>query len=416
MEISRKRALSEQFRRRRRSRPRRVAIFTGAYNHVVDGIALTLNRLVGHLESEGYEVLVFAPTMGEPALDHKGTLVEVPSFKIPFRKDYLVSTGLFGEAHRRLHEFRPDLIHIATPDFLGLTALLYALRHRVELVASYHTHFSSYLKYYHLQIFEPLLWVYLRWAYGKCRHLYVPTESMARVLRGHGLGHNMRMWPRGIETGRFRPQNRSMAWRRRLGIGDDEVVVLFVSRLVWEKSLDVLAQTLQHLTARGVPHRAVVIGAGPAYAELKRMSPDETIFLGYQGGADLATAYASSDVFLFPSASETFGNVTLEAMASGLPVVCADAPGSASLVIDRSTGYLCPPGDSAAFAMSIEKLVADEGLRSGMGDAARVEARKYDWDVVLATMITYYDEVLVTVAESRARPRSVPRRLAALAD
>ena len=111
----------------RRSRPRRVALFTGAYNHVVDGISLTLNRLVGHLESQGFEVLVFAPGNGKPAMEHKGTVVEVPSFPIPFRKDYFVSKGLIGDARKRLDAFEPDLIHIATPDYLGLTALLYAL-------------------------------------------------------------------------------------------------------------------------------------------------------------------------------------------------------------------------------------------------------------------------------------------------
>ncbi len=380
---------------------------------MVDGISLTLNRLVGHLESQGFEVLVFAPGDGKPAMEHNGT-VEVPSFPIPFRKDYFVSKGLIGDARKRLDAFEPDLIHIATPDYLGLTALLYALKRDIPIVASYHTHFISYLKYYHLEMFTPLIWRYLRWSYGKGRHLYVPTESMADVLRSHGLADNMRLWPRGIETRRFNPENRSLAWRRNLGIEDDEVVVLFVSRLVWEKCLDVLSGTLHQLRDRGVRHRAIVIGSGPAREELQAMAPPDVIFMGHMEGDDLTTAYASSDVFLFPSATETFGNVTLEAMASGLPVVGADAPGTASLVLDQSTGYLCPPADEHAFSVALEKLIVDESLRGGMSQAAIEEAQRYDWDKVLSKMVTYYDEVLGTGAPSKSapfvRPQAIRRR------
>ncbi len=400
----------------RSRRKRRVALFSGAYNHVVDGISLTLNRLVGHLESRGYEVMVFAPTMGEPALQHNGIFVEVPSFKIPFRTDYLVSMGLIGEARKRIEEFEPDLVHIATPDYLGLSALLYALRRDIPVVSGYHTHFSSYLKYYRLQAFDKLIWRYLRWTYGKGRHLYVPTPSMIDLLREHGIYENVRLWSRGIDNEHFNPAHRSIGWRRRLNIRDDEVVVLFVSRLVWEKSLDVLADALNHLHDRGVRHRTVVIGSGPAYAELRDMTPDDTIYLGYVGGTDLATAYASSDIFLFPSSSETFGNVTLEAMASGLPIVCANAAGSASIVANHVVGLRCPAGDGLAFAVAVEKLVADPSLRRGMGLAAVEESQGYSWDVVLADMCRYYDEVLGEMPTERSRSiRPASRRQAAAA-
>jgi glycosyltransferase involved in cell wall biosynthesis len=393
---------------------RRVALFAGAYNHVVDGLTLTLNRLVGHLEAQGFDVLVFAPTSEQAALDHQGTLVEVPCFRIPFRRDYFVSLGVVGDARRRLNDFDPDLIHIATPDFLGLTALQYALRRKIPVVASYHTHFISYLEYYHLQVFKSFIWSYLRWSYGKAEHLYVPTPSMVEVLRSHGIKDNMRLWPRGIETGRFKPENRSTEWRRRLGVGDDEVVVLFVSRLVWEKGLDVLAAALHRLHERGVRHRAVVVGSGPAHDDFKALAPADVMMLGHLEGSDLAEAYASSDVFVFPSATETFGNVTLEAMASGLPVVCADAPGSASIVVDQKTGYLCPPGDGPTFAAALEKLILDESLRRGMGHAALEEAGRYDWQLVLSRMISYYDEVLgAAVDPSRRTIRSRRARSAA---
>ncbi len=378
-------------------------------------MTLTLNRLVGHLESLGYEVCVFAPSMGEPALEHRGTLVEVPCFRIPFRKDYFVSKGLIGDARKRLDAFKPDLIHIATPDYLALTAFLYALRRKIPVVSSYHTHFSTYLRYYRLQLFEPLLWRYLRWMYGKSEHLYVPSESVADVLRQHGLRDNLKLWSRGIETDRFRPDNRSLAWRRKHGIGDDEVVILFVGRLVWEKGLDVVASTLHHLSNRGVPHRAVIVGSGPELAAFRAMSPPGIMTLGHLEGEELSTAYASSDVFFFPSHTETFGNVTLEAMASGLPVVCADAPGSACLVQDQCTGYLCPAEDAEAFSIALEKLISDESLRGGMGDAALREAQPYDWDAVLSTIAQYYDEVFrmrVTPVAGTSPRRRWPDRVA----
>ena len=398
---------------RHAARPRRrVALFAGAYNHVVDGLTLTLNRLVGHLEDNGYDVLVFAPSNGEPALDHKGTLVDVPCFRIPFRKDYFVSMGLIGEARKRLDEFAPDLIHIATPDYLGLTALLYSRRRGIPSVSSYHTHFSTYLKYYRLQRLESLIWRYLRWTYGQNEHLYVPTQSMASVLRSHGIRDNIRIWSRGIDIDRFRPENRSLAWRHRLGISDDEVVVLFVSRLVWEKGLETLAATLHHLKARGVPHRAVVVGSGPAHDELKAMAPPEVMTLGHLEGDDLATAYASSDVFFFPSHTETFGNVTLEAMASGLPTVCADAPGSASIVRHQETGYLCPPEDPEAFSRVLEKLISDGQLRSGMGQAATAAAKAYDWDDVLERMVANFEEVLIRTGENVVAHRKLRHAVA----
>ncbi len=176
-------------------------------------------------------------------------------------------------------------------------------------------------------------------------------------------------------------------------------MVLFVGRLVWEKGLDVVAATLHHLENRGVAHRAVIVGSGPELEKFRAMSPPDIMTLGHLEGDDLSAAYASSDVFFFPSHTETFGNVTLEAMASGLPTVCADAQGSVSLVRNHQTGYLCPPEDAEAFSIALEKLITDGALRRGMGDAALQEAQQYDWTAVLATISRYYDEVFRTAVQ-----------------
>ena len=383
--------------------PKRVALFTGAYNHIADGVSLTLNRLVAHLERQDVEVRVFAPTVDDPPLDHAGTLVPVPSVPLPGRSDYRFTLGITPSVRNELEQFAPTLYHIATPDLLGRHALSMAQSTDTPVVASYHTHFSSYLKYYHLDLFESALWGYLRRFYRQCEHVYVPSTAMADILRDHGIGEGLRLWERGVDTDRFTPARRSSDWRRAHGIGDNEVVVTFVSRLVWEKGLDVYADVIERLEDQGVPHRSMVVGDGPARDELEARLPNTT-FTGFLEGENLARAYASSDVFLFPSDTETFGNVTLEAMASGLPTICAQAVGSRDLVDDGSTGRLCPPGNVDAFAEATRQLVQNASLRNRMGTAAFQRAQDFTWETILDKMNAYYDEVLGRRAPSPGEP------------
>lgn len=370
----------------------RIALFTGAYNHIADGVSLTLNRLVDYLGHKGAEVRVYAPTVERPALQHAGTLVPVRSIQAPGRPDYRVSLGLSGDAQRDLTGFRPDLFHIATPDFLGLSALRAARSSGTMVVASYHTHFASYLDYYRLGALEGATWAYLRWFYNACRHVYVPTPSMLQVLVQQGITSDLKLWPRGVESDLFNPNKRSLEWRRSQGFADGDVVVTFVSRLVAEKGLRVVVEVAKGLEARGLRHWILIVGDGPERASLGASLP-HAVFAGHLKGKDLARAYASSDVFLFPSETETFGNVTLEALASGLPAVVADATGSNALVTDSVTGFLAPPRDSAAFLDRTSRLVENEALRSAMGTAARSSAEKYEWSRILELIVSYYEEL-----------------------
>lgn len=380
----------------------RVAVFTGAYDHIADGVALTVNHLVEHLEDRGIPARVFAPTVDDPALDHSGSLVPVPSLPLPGRSDYRFSLGLTPSVRSELEEFDPTLYQISTPDFLGLQALYRARSRGVPVAGTYHTHFASYLKYYRLSAMEPVVWRYLRHFYSRCDHVYVATETMEDELRSHGIESGVRLWRRGIDIERFRPSRASPAWRRSLGIAEDEVVVVLVSRLVREKGLRTYAEVIERLEAREVPHRSMIVGDGPEREALEGRLPD-TIFTGFLDGRELARAYASADVFLFPSETETFGKVTLEAMASGLPAVCADAPGSRDLVRDGTTGLLCPAGDIAEFTESVGRLVTDPSLRREMGGAARRRARTFSREKVLDRVIGYYDELLGSGAEPGAR-------------
>jgi phosphatidylinositol alpha 1,6-mannosyltransferase len=374
-----------------RTAPLRVALVTSSYNFIADGVALTLNRLVGYLQRQGVEVLVFAPVAREPAFQHQGTLVPVPSIPLPGRPEYRFAMGMTGDVKRQLLDFAPDIIHIAVPDLLGHAALALAEAHRIPAVASYHTRYETYLKHYWcLAPLEGLLKHILRRFYGRCREVYVPSQSVRDALLADNLKDNFKPWPRGIDVMRFTPEKRSAAWRVRYRIAPDEVVILHVSRLVREKRLDTLTSALNRIN---VPHRVVIVGDGPDrdYAEQKL---PQAIFAGFLNGEELATAYASSDLFVFPSDSESFGNVTLEAMASGLACVCADATGSRSLVVPGETGFLAPADDAESFARHITVLAGDQQLRQRMGEAGRHRSMGFSWEETLARMLGYYRTLL----------------------
>ena len=375
----------------REGRPFRVALVTSSYNFIADGVALTLNRFVKHLESHGHEVLVFAPTASTPALAHQGTLVSVPSIPLPGRPEYRLALGLPGYLKRQLLDFQPDLIHLAVPDLLGHAALALAEQHNIPAVASYHTRYETYLRHYwYLTGLEGLLKAVLRRFYGRCREVYVPSDSTREALLADGLRDNFKPWPRGIDTTRFSPEKRSQDWRARHGIGADELVVLHVSRLVREKRLDTLTAALNRIEAQ---HRVVIVGDGPDRGFAEHELP-HAIFTGFLNGEDLDTAYASSDIFVFPSDSESFGNVTLEAMASGLPCVVADATGSRSLVVAGETGFQAPADDADAFAAHITALARDPVLRRRMGTAARARALTFSWEETMARIVGYYRALL----------------------
>jgi phosphatidylinositol alpha 1,6-mannosyltransferase len=371
----------------------RVAIFSGNYNYIRDGASLTLNRLVEYLERQGVVVRVFAPTSKTPAFPPTGELVSVPSFPFPGRKEYRVAIGYPIFFQRSLEEFAPDIIHLSAPDWLGAGALKYALKQRLRVVASLHTRFDAYWKYYGLHFLGPMSTHYLKYFYGSCAQVYVPSESMAQSLRADGIECNMRVWARGVDHLQFSPTKRSQELRASWAVDDHRPAVTYVGRLVTEKGLDTVVDAFARLRKSGVAHRPIIVGDGPEREWLEQRIPN-AVFTGFLTGENLMQAYASSDVFFFPSATETFGNVTLEAMAAGLPAVCADATGSASLVQHGQTGFLCPVRDGERFAEAIAQLVGDPALRGRMASAARAAALEYSWDAQLSGVLAGYYELV----------------------
>lgn len=373
-------------------KPRRIALFTGNYNHIADGVSLTLNRLVAYLEQQGIEVLVFGPTVENPPVDHNGTLYPVPSISAPGRPEYRVSLFLPLQARQKLLDFKPDLIHIATPDVLGLQALVIAGRRNIPVVASFHTNFASYLKYYDFGFLERFLWSYLRWFYRRCEALFVPTTSMQEELISHGISTDFRIWARGVEITKFHPDKRSEKWREQYGIGPQDKAVLFVSRLVWEKNLRAVIEVFKGCENQSSTIKTVIVGDGPALKSMKKALP-QSIFTGKLSGSQLQQAYASCDLFFFPSDTETFGNVTLEAMASGLPVVAANAAGNRSLVNHGINGLLAGANDHAVMRDHIISIISDAQKFDKMAREARRIAESYDWESVFKKLMQNYREI-----------------------
>jgi phosphatidylinositol alpha 1,6-mannosyltransferase len=367
----------------------RIALFSGNYNMTVDGANKALNRLVGYLLSQGAAVRVYSPTVPNPDFEPTGDLVSVPSMAIPNRPEYRIPLNFSSRVREDLTAFAPNVMHISSPDRVCRQAAAWARRRRLPVACSVHTRFETYFRYYNLSFVEPLIVAWLRKLYRKCDALIAPSESFAQVLREQRMNYDIGIWARGVERDIFNPERRDMAWRQGLGIADDVPVVAFLGRLVMEKGLDVFADAIDQLNRRKVKHEVVVIGEGPAGEWFESRLP-QARFVGFQGGEDLARALSSCDIFFNPSVTETFGNVTLEAMACGLPVVAARATGSASIVKHGVTGYLVSPGQITGFADHLQQYCQDLDLRARHGAAALVESHQYQWDAINQTVADTY--------------------------
>jgi len=367
----------------------RVALFSGNYNYVRDGANQALNRLVGYLLRQGVQVRIYSPTVKDPAFEPTGDVVDIPAIPIPGRSEYRLPIALPARVRRDLQEFNPNVIHLSSPDIVGHRAVTWARRNKIAAVASVHTRFETYLAYYHLQIFEPDVRAILRRFYRRCEVVMAPAESTAAILRAQRMNRDIAIWGRGVDRDQFNPERRSLEWRRSLGIDDEEMVIAFLGRVVMEKGLDVFAEAILALIDRGVRHRVLVIGDGPARPWFEEQLPD-AIFTGQLTGDDLARAVASSDVLLNPSITEAFGNVTLEAMACGLPVIAAEATGATNLVRHGVTGTLVGGAEPEEMADALAAYAEDSELRRRHGEAGLAVAKTMDWDTINSSVVRVY--------------------------
>ena len=383
----------------------RVALFSGNYNYVRDGANQALNRLVGYLLRQGVHVRVYSPTVEEPAFPATGDLVDIPAVPIPGRSEYRFPLALPKRVRRDLERFNPNVVHVSSPDLVGHRAVSWARRHKVAAVASVHTRFDTYLAYYHLQALEPLARGIMRRFYHRCEVVMAPAESTALILRAQRMNRDITIWGRGVDRDQFNPQRRDMEWRRSHGIADGEMVIAFLGRVVMEKGLDVFSDAVRAFATFGLDHRVLVIGEGPARSWFEEQLPD-AIFVGQQTGDDLGRALASADVFLNPSITEAFGNVTLEAMACALPVIAAEATGATNLVRSGITGTLVDGGSPDEFADALAAYARDPELRRRHGQAGLELAKSMDWDSINSAVIRAYKHAIV----KRERLTRITRR------
>lgn len=367
----------------------RIALFSGNYNYVRDGANQALNRLVGYLLRQGAHVRVYSPTVENPAFPPTGDLVSVPSMAIPNRPEYRIPLSLSPKVKRDLAQFAPNVIHISSPDRVARQAAKWARKRNLPVLCSVHTRFETYFRYYNMSFAEPLVEAWLRRLYRKCDALVAPSESFAQVLREQRMNYDIDIWSRGVDREIFNPQRRDLEWRRSQGLSDELPVIGFLGRLVMEKGLDVFSDTIDLLNRRQVAHQVMVIGEGPARGWFESRLPHAR-FVGFQGGADLGRAVAAMDVLFNPSVTETFGNVTLEAMACGLPVVAAKATGSQSLVEDKMSGRLILPGAINQFADVLQTYCTDQELRLKHGSVGEQRSLEYSWDAINQTVADTY--------------------------
>jgi len=384
----------------------RIALFSGNYNYVRDGANQALNRLVGWLLDNGAQVRVYSPTTKTPAFEPAGDLISLPSLPIPGRAEYRVTTILPPRIKKDLNRFAPNVVHISSPDSAGHSAVRWAQRHAIPVLGSVHTRFETYPRYYNMAFLEPVLEAILRRLYRKCDAIVAPSDSMAQVLREQRMSYDVGIWSRGVDKHIFNPGMRDMAWRRSLGLADDVPVIGFLGRLVMEKGLDVFSDSIDRLVRRQVPHQVLVVGDGPARGWFESRLP-KAVFAGFQGGTDLGRAVASMDLFFNPSITETFGNVTLEAMACGVPVVAARATGSESLVEHNVTGQLVRPGATVEFADALQAYCGDAELRARHGQAGLKRSEKYSWDRINRSLAETYIRL---IRQRQAGSGGVPYR------
>ena len=369
------------------ARALRLAVFSDTYPPQVNGVARTLERLVGAVEERGGTVRVF--TVNDPEAVSLQNVERYPSVPFWAYKQLRMAWPGQSRVNAAVAAFRPTLVHAATEFGVGMAGRRAARTLGVPFVSSYHTSFTAYAQFYKLGLLAKPGWTFLRWFHNIGLRTYCPTQAIVDEVNAQGFT-NTTVWSRGVDAERFSPRYRSNELRARIGASDDTLVVSYVGRVAAEKGLDVAMQALRVANdARPGRIKFIGVGDGPYEAELHRQAPTGSWLPGKLLGDSLSEAFASGDVFLFPSTTDTFGNVLLEAMSSGMPVVGADVgPTREQMAPDR--GWLIKPGDSAAFAQALIALVDDRATLVTARERALAFAASKTWKSVWDTLIADY--------------------------
>ncbi|MGK9124815.1 glycosyltransferase family 1 protein [Olivibacter sp. SA151] len=363
----------------------KVAFFAEILHEDKDGASRTMFQLIKRIPFDRFEFMFIYGDGPDQLLDFPS--LKVPTITIPSNKNYTLSIPSLIKRRliRKLDTFGPDIVHIATPSLLGHFAVTYASKRHIPVVSIYHTHFISYIDYYlkHLPFLIGPVKRYVsskkKLFYNQCDCIYVPTRTIKQELINYGIqASKMLLWERGIDNTLFNPLKKDLAKLEKI-TGNQQPTLLFVSRLVWEKNLEMLFKIYRLIKIRGIACNFLVVGDGSARKACESNMPG-AIFLGHVGHDELASLYASSSIFVFPSVSETYGNVILEAQASGLPCVIADGGGSKDLIENGVNGFACNPNSEGEFVDRIETLLNKKTIHRQFSMLGIQESTKRNWE------------------------------------
>lgn len=367
----------------------RIAIFSEVYWPMVSGVGVTLVRLADALAARGHAVRVYSASYpipdGGPDRPEVYRSASVPLFLYP---DVQWAFPRYRQLLDDAAEFQPDVVHVATEFAMGVTGLKVARQLGVPVVASAHTDYEKYASRYNLDWFMRAGWGYLRWFYRQTSSVLCPSGVYERHLNARGIP-NTGVWSRGVDTEIFHPRHRREEYRNSLGVGPRDLLVTYVGRIAREKDLDLLVHAWQMLGRRDEVKLALV-GRGPMETELRRLELPGVVLPGLKQDLDLSSAYASSDIFVFPSTTETFGNVLLEAMSSGLPCLAAAAGGVVEYARHGTNAWLVAPHSSEAITEGLSRLLTDSHLRRALAIGARRTACDRGWDLVFDSLLGEY--------------------------
>ncbi len=367
---------------------KRVAIFAEAFLPKIDGVSKTAVLVTRHLQQSGREVIIFTPDNNGNTPEQLGPsqVISVPSVEMPFAPETKVG---FPSPIVNIHldEFKPDLIHLFSPAVLSMAGIWYAQTHELPIVANYQTDLPGYTTQYGLNLLYQPVRTALRAIHNASHLTLAPAHTIIRQLREWGF-ERLRLWGRGVDTERFSPTRRSDEMRKQLLAGrpDDSLLVLYVGRLAAEKRIDLLTKVAE---LEGVA--LTIVGDGEARSDLEMLFGERAYFTGYLFGEELAQAYASADLFAFTGTNETFGQVTMEAMASGLPALVPNAGGVVDLVLDGMNGYICQENPED-FRQKVELLRDAPEKCQMMRQFARIFAEQRPWTTVMEELEKYYGE------------------------
>jgi glycosyltransferase involved in cell wall biosynthesis len=369
----------------------RVALFTETFLPKVDGIVTVLVLLMDHLIERGVEFAVIAPRLDGRITDYRGhPVIGVPGVRLPLYPELRIAPPTPG-TYRAVKAFRPDIAHFIHPTLIGTGGLVMAKRLGVPALASFHLDLATMMQYFGLGFLEPVVWWYTRANFNAADYALAPSRRMQDTLRAHGV-REVGLWRRGVDAGRFHPRHRTPAMRYRLSGGHpDDTLLLYVGRLSSEKQIDLIRPALDAIPGTWL----AIVGDGPARAELEaRFAGAPATFTGYLSGEDLWSAFASADIFVFPSAMETFGLVLVEAMAAGLPVVSSRVGGADDVITPGANGYLFDVGDVRGLIDGVRAIAADPACRVEMGRRARRFAESQAWPAMMDELIACYADLI----------------------